>query len=257
MKRALGLLLLFLISYSANAIQFQDLTAVETKEIMWDFNAHLLPTTVTPASSLGKYFGAELGVIAGASDSPEIDKIADDSAPQIPHASLFAAVHLPFGLGVEYSILPIDVDDLQYKYYATGIKWTFTDLWEKFPLDIRLRGQYAKGTISIAQKIGSVPIDVDYVYKALAANITLSKKLLFLEPYIGGGYIKSSNDLKSSGTLSIFDSNVELSQREGIELSSFYYFLGAQLNLFVTHIGLEFAYLNGRQKVSAKLSLAF
>lgn len=241
----------------ASGIELEDLNVEQTKKVIEDLNAHLFPTTVTPASSLGKYFGLELGGLGGYSDSPEIDKLDSSDISKIPHAALLVIAHFPYGLGVEYSTIPIATDDFYYKYHVTGLKWTLTDLWDKSPLDLRLRAQYAKGTLSYQQKVSDVPVDVDYLYSAWAGNITISKKLFILEPYFGVGYLSSSNDLKASGTASIFDVSVTASDREDIKLNYFYFLYGLQLDLGYVHTALELAQVNSRKKVSFKLSVAF
>lgn len=250
-------LIAFFQEASAGGIELEDLNAQQTKRVIEDLNAHLFPTTVTPASSLGKYFGMELGVLGGYSDSPEIDKLDSSDISKIPHAALLAIVHLPYGLGIEYSTLPIDTGDFYYKYHVTGLKWTLTDLWDKFPVDLRLRAQYAKGSLSYEQKVSDVPVEVDYLYSAWATNITISKKLFILEPYLGLGYLSSSNDLKATGAASIFNISVTASDREDIKLNYFYALYGLQLDLGYVHTALELAQVNSRKKVSFKLSLAF
>lgn len=248
---------LFFGSCLASGLDLEDLNISQTKKVIEDLNIHLLPTTVTPASSLGRFFGVEAGVIGGYSESPEIDKLDSSNISKLPHAALLLAVHAPYGIGLEYSTLPIKTDNFYYKYHVTGVKWTFTDLWDKFPLDMRIRAQYAKGTLSYEQKVSDIPVDVDYIYSSFATNFTISKKLFFLEPYFLLGYLSSKNDLKATGSATIFDATVTAGDRENISLKYFYLIYGLQLDLGFFHTALELAQAQSRKKVSFKVSFAF
>lgn len=235
---------------------FEDLTKADIENIMSELSASLLPTTVTPASSLGEYWGIEAGVIAGLSESPEINSLAEESFSYIPHGGFFGALHLPFGIGFEYNFAPLESEGLTYDYKAYGIKWTVNDAITAIPFELRLRVQKAYGEIDYQETINAVATDVSYDHESLSFNVTASKKFIFIEPYLMAGYTRSENSLSATGSATFFDVTVTASDRENVAIDSFYYFLGLHVDLFILHFGAEYGKVYGNTRASFKLSVA-
>lgn len=255
-KNFFAIMLIFSAGIFADTPTFENLQKADIENIMTELNASLLPTTVTPASSLGEYWGIEFGVIAGISESPEISSLAEETISYLPHAGFFGTLHLPFGIGFEYNFAPFESEGMSYDYKAYGIKWTVNDVITVIPFQLRLRLQKAVADISYSEVISLVNTNVSYSHKSLAVNVTASKKFLFVEPYILAGYTTSDNTLAATGSATFFDSSVTASDRSDVSLDSFYYFMGLHVDMFLLHLGAEFGKVYDSSRMTFKFSVA-
>ena len=250
--------LIFTMEVSASQPTFSDVTQGQLSGIYKDLGAVMYPTTVSGASSLGTLFGFEVGFLAGAGDSPHVNELVPENVDKLPKAGLMAIVSVPFGLGVEASVLPVKVEGFEYDYKAIGGRWTFTDVFHFIPfLDMKLKVDYTTAELKWQQSISNVPVDVTYENKSVAYSLTVGKKILFIEPYAGLGRISGKSTLKSTGTVSIFDTSVPVSATEDAKHKDTYYFLGAQLHLLFINTGLEMAKVYGNKVIVGKFTFGF
>src|SRR6185437_8257330 len=85
---------------------FENLTTDDYKNVVRDISSAWSYTSVSGASSLGRLFGFEVGLVAGGGDSPKIhdlSKQADSNLDisELPSAGVYGALSIPFGLTAE------------------------------------------------------------------------------------------------------------------------------------------------------------
>ena len=153
MFRKIVFLILLPWSAQASNLSFTNITADDFDKIVKEFSANSQFTTVSPASSLGQTWGVELGVIGGLTDTPDIQSVVNRADPssaadldRFPHASILAAVSVPFGITAEAAFVPkITRDNINYQQFGGAVKWTFTDVFfPEFPLTMAPRFFYTK-----------------------------------------------------------------------------------------------------------------
>ncbi|HAZ12626.1 MAG: hypothetical protein A2X86_11490 [Bdellovibrionales bacterium GWA2_49_15] len=250
--------LIFALQAAADQPTLSNVTQGQLDGIYKDLGSIMYPTTVSGASSLGKIFGFEIGVLGGVADSPHIDALVPENVSRLPKAGLMGIVTVPFGLGIEASILPVTVGDFEYDYMSIGGRWTINEVISAIPfIDLKLKVDFTKAELKWKQTISNVPVNVTYENKSTAYSLTVGKKILFIEPFAGLGRIDGKSSLTSTGTVSIFDVSVPLSAREDVSQSDTYYFLGCQLHLLFLNLGAELAKVYDNQVVVGKLSFGF
>ncbi|NUM89188.1 MAG: hypothetical protein HUU37_08290, partial [Bdellovibrionales bacterium] len=124
--------------------KFDAISADDYGSIVKDLSANFRYTTVSGASTLGKIFGFEFGVVAGRTDIPRIYQIVKRTDPNINlddyfyHGNLLARVTVPFGLTLEAAAIPtITAGDVKFSQYGAGALWTFSDvLFDSSPVDV-------------------------------------------------------------------------------------------------------------------------
>ncbi len=255
-------LMMVILAFSINAqadIGFSNITQSEMESIVNEFSADFAPTTVSSAAPLGKIFGVEIGVIGGATKAPSIETYAEratgkDAPGQLPHAAIFAAVSLPFGLTAELGGIPkVKMEGGDFKYGFGSLKWTF---WDTLA-DVAVKLSVAKLGFSFTQSSGGVDGTVDFDDTVETLVLMASKNFIFIEPYFGIGTIKTNGTLKVTGTGTVFDTTYTTAQEANQSPSGAYSVLGANVNLFILKLGLEFYKTLGTQGASAKLSFYF
>lgn len=251
---------LFLFSFSSSAdIGFSNITQAEMENIVDEFSANFAPTSVSGAAPLGKLFGIELGVIGGTTKAKNIEAYAERSTSQdapnsLPHAVIFAAVSLPYGITVEAGGAPkVKVDGGDFNYGFMGAKWTF---WDTI-VDAALKLNVGKVDFSFAQSSGGVNGTVEFTDTVQTFMIMASKNFIFIEPYVGIGAIKTDGKLKVTGTGTVFDTSYTSAQEASQSPSGNYFAIGANLNLLVLKFGLEIAKTLDTESFTAKFAVYF
>ncbi len=260
--------LLFISSLYAAKPSLDLLTQSQADAVSKEFSGNFIHTNVSPASSLGDIFGFEVGLVAGLSETPEIDKLSktfDASATidKIPHAGAIGSVSVPFGITAEMTYVPEVGSDVKFKHLSYGAKWTFSRFLP-VPLDIAIRLHGSSSTLSYTDVINNtstgntdVNSTIAYDTSSFGYNLSVSKKLLFVEPYIGLGRVSTDTDIKASAstTVSIFTFSSASSYTS--ENSGTHLFAGVNLNLFLLKIGAEYSNVMGVDRYSGKLSFYF
>jgi hypothetical protein len=257
--RILSLLCVLIVGSSsyASGVGFTGIDKAEFKDIIEDFSAVFTHTSVSPASSLGKIFGFEIGVIVGASKTESIDKLSKQVDPtssveHVPHAGLLGVVTFPLGISGEINFLPkIDNSDINLQTGSLGIKWTVTDVFP-LPVDIALKIHSANSTIGWNQTAVG---DVKYKQSVTGLMIQVSKKFTLFEPYVNLGSVKSEGEL--SAPVSIFDPAYTTSTSSKEKVSGGMFMVGTNLNLVIFKLGAEAGKVLGNNKISLKASFYF
>lgn len=270
MKRILlGLALFTTNLYAADNFKLDNLNQSDVNKISKEFSANFVHTTVTGASS-SKIFGFQLGIVGRQTSSPEIAKQvkAQSSSTNISHiydAGIMALVQVPFGITAELTTLPSkDLGNLSFKRTSMAVKWTMTDGLLVLPFNLAIRGHYSTANLSFTDTINNsstgntdVNSTIGINTKSYGLNVTASMSLFVIEPYAGLGFVSSNTDVfvNASGGTTIF--NFSSAQSASSTNSGLHYFAGAEVNLLLAKLGLEYSNVYGVDRLTAKLAVGF
>ncbi|MCC6137185.1 MAG: hypothetical protein IT287_01015 [Bdellovibrionaceae bacterium] len=273
MKNVSALLIILALSCNASAAStptFDDLSDADFDSISKDFSGMFVHTSATPPTSLGKIFGVEAAVIAGAAEIPGVESISKRFDPTLdipyaPFAMLYGAVSVPFGITIETNILPsTDVSGLDLSHYGAALKWSLTDnLFSGLPFDLAVKTFYSKSEIGFSQTVAnggpSINVDVGFENKMSGADLVFGLDFIVVQPYVGAGYVRSSSDLRgvaaADPSYSLFVDNVSESKHTSV--SSARLIAGCQFNLAMLKTSVEYNNVFGNNRLAVKLGLAF
>lgn len=260
---------------SADVPRFEGIDQAELENIIEEFGVGLSHTSVSPASSLGTLFGVEAGLIMGAVTSESIEQLVAQvqstvKVDKLPHAALYAALSIPFGLTAEASFVPkTTLEDLEFKKTGLALKWTVTETLLSFiPIvDIAVKGHFTQAELNYAQTINNastantnVTADVGFDSSIKGLQLVVSGDLFMLEPYVGYGMVEVDGEIEVTSGVSggtIFDPSFTTGTSAKKTASGSEYFAGVQFNLLLLRIGAEYGKILDNEKYSAKLSLKF
>ena len=245
----------------AGGPSFVSLSQDDFDTIIQDLGGLYTHTSVSPASSLGKIFGFEVGIVAGVAQVPGVEDLVAESDPTaetaaLPHAGLLAAVSLPGGFKFELEALPEkDFGDVTIKNVGMAVQWTMTDSVVTLPFDLALKLHHTTSTLGFVQDVSGTPADVEIENTINGLQLLGSTKLGIFEPYAGLGTVKASGKMSISGSNEFFDFTNNQFAESDVTGSQF--FAGFNLNLLIFKFGLEMGKVFDARKISTKLSLAF
>lgn len=264
-KIIVSLFLIFITLFKAQADspRFSSLSQDDANKIAKEFSSNFVHTSLSPAGSLGAIFGFEVGVFAGATQTPELERVvksvdATQEVDMIANAGVLGRVSVPYGITFELSLLPeTTFSDITIKNTSYAIQYTPSFL-SFLPVKIAAKLHGSSSKLSFNQTIGSdangkVTIDST----TLGLQFLVSANLLLFEPYAGIGFVDSDTDIlttaQGGGTIFAFSSAESFnSKNDGIHM-----LVGTELNLLLFNIGVEYARVMDVSKYSAKLSLSF
>jgi hypothetical protein len=252
-------------SISHAAVTLTNVSAQDFDKIVSEFSANSMFTTVSGASSLGKIAGFELGLVAGMTRTPEIERIVTTASPgtkdvdKFPHGSIVGMVTVPWGLTIEGSIFPkYSAKDVSYQQAGGGLRWTFSDfIFDEPMLDLALRGFYSTSKITTSQLNSGVRVNLDFKDTIWGGQLFASKKISFFEPYVGVGFARGNGDVTingsvTSGILSFTSSNTAESKPKAA-----IYTAGANIQVFFLVLGAEYQRVFGKSGYTGKISFRF
>jgi hypothetical protein len=265
------LFMVFLIPNAYAAIpQLFNLAQKDVDNVSKELATNFVHTIVAPASSYGKIFGFEAGLMAGMTSTPELDKISSaisssSSVTKIPTAGLIAGLSVPMGVGAELNMIPkVTKSGVSFENTSFAVKWTFTDLIPTAPFDMAVRAHGNKSILSYSSIVkntstGNLPVDTHATWKSSSTgyNFEMSKKLLFIEPYIGFGSVSTTTDISVSAATAVQIFTFTNATSYKSKNSGNQYYGGLNLNLFLIKFGAEYAKIMGVTKVAGKLTLYF
>jgi hypothetical protein len=269
MRYLAGFFLILATSAQAD-IKFDQITQSDLDKIANELSANFAHSTVSGASSLGKLFGVQVGLVGGMTKTPDIDSFvkrvdATQTADKVYNAAISAQVTVPFGITAEASYFPsMGSDSFKFGNMGLGVKWTFSDLLSDWPVDVAVKANVTTTTLSFKQTInnastGNVPVDstVEYKNTILGYGLFVSKRLPFVEPYLGICMLSSKSDLGVAGQGSIFNQTFTSSQSASSSPSGTMLTLGADLSLLFIRLGAEYSSLLGTSRYLGKLAFSF
>jgi opacity protein-like surface antigen len=258
-KLLLSVLIALPVGAFANSPGFDNIDQTDLENVINDFSAVFSHTTVSPASSLGKLFGVELGITGGMVATPGVESLskeldATSDIASLPHVGIVAAVSLPMGFTAEANFLPsFDAEDVEFKNFGIAGKWTFTDVFPILPVDMAVKLAMTKSELSFTQDQPAPDTKVDFESDVTQLMFLVSKKFTVVEPYVGLGTASSKGKL--SATANIFDFTGGTSASKKVTGSQ--YMLGVNFNLWILKLGLETGKIFDNSKSSAKVSFYF
>jgi hypothetical protein len=255
-------LLVFGSKFAFAATSFDNLSQADVDAIAKEWSSNSMLHTVMPPSSMGDVFGFQVGLVAGITKTPEIERLVKENAPTAeanpaPHAGILAAVSVPFGISGELVVLPeFKTQDVSYKQMSAAIKWTITDVVETpIPINIAARAFVSNSDFTFRQTVTGTTLDVEYDGRVSGLQFLVSPKLVpVFEPYAGIGLLRAQGDLKASGT-GIFDiaSSTQMSSKP----STTQLILGIEAKLLIMRLGLEYSTAFDTSNLTAKLAFGF
>jgi hypothetical protein len=267
-------LLICFIIFSANSFaaapQLYNLSASDVNSIAKEFSANFAHTIVAPASSYGKIFGFEVGLMGGLTQSPNINRIStaissSSKLSSIPTSGLIAGLSFPLGIGAELNFIPrIAVSGISLQNTSAALKWTMTNLIPAAPFDLAIRVHGNSSTLSYGSIVNNastanLPVSTTAKWKNTSTgyNFEVSKKLLFIEPYAGFGAISTKSNIGVTAATSVQIFSFSTATNYISNNNGNHYYAGVNLNLFVLKLGAEYAKIMGVTKMAAKATLYF
>ncbi len=253
-----------LISFSATAqdVGLQNIDESDFKKIVNDFSANSLHTSVSGAGTLGDLFGFEFGLVAGMTNTPEIDRLAkevdsDASADKIPHAELLAMVSVPLGFTIEAGFVPsVGSDEFKYQVLSLAAKWTPTNVFFELPVDLAVKLHMTKSEMEFNSIVSSVATEYKFENNLVGLTAFVSKDFIFAAPYFGLGFVNAKGDLNATGA-AVFDPTYTASTSASEKDSSTLILVGSEFKLLLLKLGVEYARLFDTDRFSAKFSFYF
>ncbi|MDX9732390.1 MAG: hypothetical protein RBT63_11515 [Bdellovibrionales bacterium] len=256
----------------ASGPAFDGLNKDKFDKVIRELSGNSSYHSVTGAGSLGDVFGFEIGLVGGLTSTPEINSISksvDASADvgRLPHASILAAVSVPFGITGEVLLFPsVEIGDVKYQQFGGAIKWTANDVLPVLPFNLAVRAFVTQNELSFKQKLqnvstGGISTDVTVTQdnSQFGLQLLASPSLPFVEPYIGIGTVNATGKLKVSGhpTGTIFDPTLTTSQSAESSPSSFQFLAGVNASLVGFKFGLEYSRVFETDSFNFKLGFGF
>lgn len=247
---------------SAQDVGFQNVNEDDFKKIVNDFSANSLHTSISGAGTLGDLFGFELGLVAGLTNTPEIDKLAKEAnsgakADKVPHAELLGMVTVPLGFTLEAGFIPsVGSDEFKYQVMSFAAKWTPTGVFIDLPVDLAIKLQTTKSEFEFESVVSSVNTKYKFDNTVMGLTAFVSKDFIVAAPYFGIGYVSGEGELTASGT-PVFDPSYTTAFSASEKATSTLLLVGSEFKLLVLKLGVEYARLFDTDRYSAKLSFFF
>lgn len=290
MKFKWSIILLFLLPLMSSAAipTLNNLSQSEVDDVFEEFSSNIIHRSVTPASQVGNkvlpFLGLEVGLIAGLTDSNDIEKIVKREDPgsdfdSLYHAAISVQGSTYWGLGFELGFIPnVEVADVSFKNWNVGLKWTMTDLFREegianWPLDFALRASWTRTrlrysqdlTVSVGAIRESTPVELTFRDTIWDVGVLASREFFgFFEPYIGLGVAFADADLnavaKPDARLSVIASAAGIAAEQTVSSnpSSMNIQVGAQMSLlWALRVGAQYSNVFGGDSWTFKLAGAF
>lgn len=261
-------------SSATEAADLNNLSQSEVDGVSRDFTALLSHTTVSPASGLMKKKGFEIGLIAGTSSIPNIQRGLAARAPgevtpsKMPNAGLVGLFAFAKNLTLEVKIIPeISSETMYLGSQSAALKFTFHD-WFEDPawvtaLRLQLTNAYIKNQQKITESVTGTEVDGQTKFTSLsygAAMLLGYRKVLdetfLLEPFIGGGVIRSTSkyEIFADVPTQMFSAGGNAMTSTGTGLM---FMLGCQVHAFYSKFGIEYSRVYDSDRMTFKLSFGY
>ena len=258
---------------AGSSITLNNITPTQFDQMAKEMAANFNYSTITPASSLGKIWGVELGVVGGITKAPNtlsFVQIADPATSMkanLPHANIIARVGIPYGMTFEAMGFPKKtISSLTTKSYGLALQWTVTDLFfTELPFFLATKAFYSKTSLNFAQTFTvsgvSVPGTVSLTDSNYGLQAAISKRFLFLEPYLVVGYGKTSASMSVSPgslTYSLLSSTYTTTNATATSSpKTVFFLLGTDAQIAFFSLGAEYQRSYGTSSYSGRVSFRF
>ena len=241
----------------------------DADKVFKDLTSAFAPTTVSGASSLGKIFGVELGLVVSASRAPNTQEVLDSygsdfEIPGIPMAGISGILTLPYGIGIESTIIPkIDIgDEGSFESLNLGARWTITDMFPMGLLKIAVRTSLIKSSATFNYEedtggaLGTVNETADFDVEVFEVGAVIGLNFKVVEPYIGASDLQARGSILATGT-SNSGTLPLLAVDEEAEAAGLRAYAGVLFKLPLLRIGAEVATFEGVERGSVKIAFKF
>lgn len=260
----LGIFVSLVTSFSVYAqdVGLQNVDESDFKKLLGDFSANSLHTSVSGAGTLGDIFGFEVGLVAGLTNTPEIDRLAQEvsasnEADRLPHAEILGLLSVPLAITVEGGFVPkVGSDEFKYGTFSLGAKWTPTELFFELPVDLAIKAQMTSAKVEFESVVSGVNTKYEFENKVFALTAFVSKDFIFAVPYLGLGTVSAQGDLSATGA-AIFDPSYTASASAKEKDTSSLILLGSEFKFLMLKFGLEYARLFNTDRYTGKFSFYF
>ena len=265
--KILSVTLLLLAGPGSEALAFSpptltNLGSAQVDAVLTDFGANFVFRPLEPASSYGRIWGLSVGVIGSLADSSAIraNIPGTEGLKYTPNAEIYLGAQFPLGIAAEFGFFPsLSVGGFKIHSIGGDLKWTFTDLVKakSLPVDVALRVMYAGAGLSYAQTISGVADTISYSSSSFGTNLSVSKKFLLLEPYLGLGYLHTSSTLSDTGAITLFQSTVSLTDSFSDTHGGIWFYAGLQFTLLIATFSAEYDDMYGVSAGAIKVAFRF
>jgi len=238
----------------AQVPDFSGITRSDAENALEDFTSASYPSIVSGASSMGMLIGVEAGLVGGIVNADNIKELTNNDVDKLPHLGAYVRVDAPFGFGAELTIMPIEIDDYKFNSFSIAGRMNINKFIPVLPISAKAKIRIGNADIEYSGVQQGESLEGDMSNKFTSFDITLSKKLFIVEPYIGLGYIDAEGDFnfKSSAFGGAQDRSYD-----NLDMSTDHLFLGVNLNLIGFRFGVEYSKLYDADRILAKLGFGF
>ena len=255
-------LFLFGLNATAQSIPLQNLTDSDLSKIVGDLSVNFLHTSVSGASTLGHLYGFEVGVVAGKTNTPHLNEVANQvpgnnaDAGKLYDAELLGILTVPLGLTVELGLVPkVGSSSFKFSAFSGAVKWTPTEVLLDLPVSLAGKLSFTTDSLTFNSTANGTPIDYSYSNSEIAFTALVSKNFAIVEPYFGLGYVSAKGRLSADS--SIFNSGFTTDTSASASRSGALWMIGAEVKLVVVKLGLEYMSLFNTDRVMGKVSVYF
>lgn len=262
---ALALLLAGYTAQASSVPAFNAITSGDFDNIVNELSANFNYSTISPASSLGKVWGLEFGMIGGITKTPDILSIVkrNDATTSLkenfPHASILAKIGIPWGITLEGLFLPkLTISDVKLQQYGGAVMWSLKDeMFPELPFELAVKGYLLKTTVDWTQTVSSVTSQVSFDDLIFGAQALASYKILVFEPYVGFGYAKAKGNISVTGSTTFFSGTYAINNSATSKPSSLVGLGGLDVRLAFFSLGAEYQRSFDRNSYTGRLSFRF
>lgn len=243
----------------ADVPNLSGLNLSQVDNVFETFATTLAFRPLEPASPYGKFFGLSLGVIGSTTSASRISgSIPGVNINSIPAGDIFIGLSFPFGLGLELGFIPnINRGGIRLMQKGSSLRWSPTALLSDRPAcDFAIRLLRASASLGYVQTISGVKDTISFDTTMSGFNLELSKRFLYLfEPFISFGFMHQDSTLANTGSVTLFNNTITLSNTYSKQSSSAVFNVGMQLHFLILAVTGEFERMFGTNTMALKVSL--
>jgi hypothetical protein len=249
------------LAFGEGVFTLPQLSTTQTSPTFSTLGAGLFYRPVEPASDFGRLTGFSAGVsVNGVSTTAVAGIFTGMTTPFLPTGMIQLALGLPNGFSLEGGFVPsLTYQGSNFSNYSGGIKWTLSrSVFSKSPIDIAVRVNYTNAALSYTQPIAAGTVSVRYSTGMISSNLVFSRNFIFIEPFVGAGFISSASSLTGTGTASLFGASfpVGTTSVNDNQLTAWLHG-GVKLHLTLLKLSASYDWLFGITSWSLKAALAF
>lgn len=240
------------------SVPLQNLNRSEFSTVIRAFSSAFSFTSATPASSLEPHH-LNVGLVFGFASTdglnPLVREVRQDlRADRLPNAELIAAMTFSYGITAEIGFTPrIGSPDFKYSKYSFAGKWTATDFFLQWPVNLAVKGIFNRS------ELRSLANDTRYDYRGViyGGSVLLSKSLDVFEPYVALGLLRGQGEMAGQGAATVYEPSYtgQSTSREAvIDLT---WAFGLEVTVLLTRLGFEYQALFEGSRFTLKVSHGF